>query len=550
MGHTRPLTPRLPLHRQELAAILIAIIAESCSLGLLSLSGWFLASCALAGLAIGSTFSYLAPSGGVRTLALGRITAGYLDRVIQHHAALDRLTRTRLSLYDGLAAGAGGALRNGELLDRAIADAQLESETNIRVITPIVVTVTVTAGAIAVIATFSPSAAALLLLATAISLVVTAVTVRRQSAQESEDPSIYVRGELVTALDAWAEMAALGATRQLRERSLRLLQSQQAHREKLQRRHNRTALFLALIAAVALASIVTVLTLAGSTAPDLVFAVLLSAGILELTIVLTETSAIWPRVSRARNRIAELSGPFTDDSKQSSETSAGPRIGVHYWRTANGRDDSVDVELSSGGTLYVVGRSGTGKTTLLRAIAEDAKHRDPAISISGAPRTVFVSHDEPTFTGTITSNLRLADPTLSEQEIEQVLHELHMTGITPTTRVGVGGRKLSGGEQRRLHIARGVLAQPDLLIIDEPTVGLDNQSAHVVLEFARHRLAHATIVLALHSLAPAEPRPADRIVVLDPNSNEGVGLAYGAHSTDSHPRERGDGGDDRGRMPT
>ena len=81
--------------------------------------------------------------------------------------------------------------------------------------------------------------------------------------------------------------------------------------------------------------------------------------------------------------------------------------------------------------------------------------------------------------------------------------ELDRSGITGNTKVGVGGRGLSGGEQRRLAIARALAARPDILLIDEPTTGLDNGTANRVLAAVRRRLPRGVLVLAVHEVPAA-----------------------------------------------
>ncbi len=131
--------------------LVLAVLAEACSVGLLGLSGWFIAASAVAGASAYSAFSYLAPSGGVRAFALGRIATSYANRVVLHAAALRRISAARLAVYDQ-AAGSEGAAWSGQSLDRVLADADTTGMALIQATTPVVVAAVMTAGGCVAIA--------------------------------------------------------------------------------------------------------------------------------------------------------------------------------------------------------------------------------------------------------------------------------------------------------------------------------------------------------------------------------------------------------------
>ena len=151
----------------------------------------------------------------------------------------------------------------------------------------------------------------------------------------------------------------------------------------------------------------------------------------------------------------------------------------------------------------MTGSSGTGKTTLLNAL--EAALREPASPPAPGMVTAVLA-DDYVFTGTIASNIRLASPAARDEDIEDLLAAtlLDRGGLGPATFTGNGGRDLSGGEQRRLHIARALATAPGVLLLDEPTTGLDGPTATRVLAAIRQRLPQAVLILAMHDV-PADP---------------------------------------------
>jgi ATP-binding cassette subfamily C protein CydC len=506
-------SPRFSNVRGSVAGLVLAVLAEACSVGLVGLSGWFIASSAIAGATAYSTFSYLGPSGGVRGFAVGRIATNYANRIVLHSAALRRISAARLRYFDRAAADPSQhGTWSGQSLDRVMTDADTSGMALIQATAPLVVAGALTAGGCAVIVLAGyPAVAVVLTAATAVCAALAIVTARRMD--DGSRTRSALRVELVTAIEAWPEMASLGATGQLAQRTLRQLDAFEDHRFRYALTIARARGAARAVTAVALLLTVALAAESGATVSTLVFLALLVAGVLVNAERLVDAAQAWAVARQAGHRLATGVSAETSASTgdQPALRSLPPTLRATYDRrgltvsdyrlpaTPRWNERRIDVRAAAGRTVVVTGASGSGKTTLLTAIA--TKLREPA---SGVVTSVLA--DDYLFTGTVATNIRLANPAASDDEIAELLAGLLLDrgGVCPGTRIGIDGRKLSGGEQRRLHLARAIATQPDVLLVDEPTTGLDTTTATAVLRAVRDRLPHTVLVLAMHEL-PADP---------------------------------------------
>jgi ATP-binding cassette subfamily C protein CydC len=503
------------------AGVALAVFAEASSLGLLGLSGWFIASCYLSGLVPLSTFSYLAPSGGVRSFALARVGGRYAERLVTHAATLRWLTRLRTQMFLDAAAAAPDRLRrlrSGEALDRAMSDADTLDRVLIRTVVPLCVAVVAVLAGTGVIGAVSVPAGAAFLAASVVT------TVMALSAHGRRDRHMTVassrgaaRSEVIASVDAWEEMVSLGAVQQLRASTSAALDVMQQAESDAARARSRTRLLVDCCAGVTLAAVLAVCVLSAPrvSMPDTALIVLLTAGVLELLAALPAAVQSARDAMDAAHRIAVLAPPTSvpgaeDGSVASLAAAGGLSVQVSRLPLAPGPGPGIgrlDLAVAEGELLVVSGCSGSGKTTLLRTLAGELTPTMGAVLVGGRSphayepgRIVFVAHDDYLFAGSVAENVRLADPAVSTERIEAVLLAMGLTqrGIDARTLVGLGGRALSGGECRRLCLARAIVRNPRVLLLDEPTEGVDGPTARLVLRRLRELLPTATIVAAIH----------------------------------------------------
>jgi ATP-binding cassette, subfamily C, bacterial CydC len=492
----------------SVVGLVLAVLAESCSVGLVGLSGWFIASSAIAGASAYSVFSYLAPSGGVRAFALGRIATNYANRVVLHSAALRRISAARLGFYDRTAAEPRThGTWSGQSLDRVMADADTKGMALIQATAPMIVAAAMTVGGgLAITLAGYPVAAVILVVAAAVCATLAICTAR--GTDDGSRTRSSLRIELVTTVEAWTEMASLGAADQLAHRTLQRLATFESHRFHHAARAARTLGATRAVSAAALLLTVVLAVERGASVSTLVFLALLAGGVMVNAERLVAAAEAWTLANQADERLAsvgsdEIRGPACTPILLATSDRRGLTVS-HYWLpetpTRNARQ--IEFVVATGRTLIVTGASGSGKTTLLNAITTAL--RQSTIQPPGVVTAVLA--DDYLFTGTVSTNVRLADPAASDDDIRDLLASmvLDRSGLDPSTKIGVDGRTLSGGEQRRLHIARALATEPEVLLIDEPTTGLDTSTGSHVLMAIRRRLPNAVLVLAMHEL-PADP---------------------------------------------
>jgi ATP-binding cassette subfamily C protein CydC len=543
-----PLAPK-QVGTRLVIGLLLATTAAVASAALMGLAGWFIVRSAQTGLSSTSGFSWLYPSAGVETLAVIRTAARYGERLSTHRLTLDLLAQVRTRLFASatrLPMARLRSLRSGDLLDRVQADVDTLDRYVLAVAVPAVVCAVVGTGSLTVLTIVRPifgaAAGALLILALAVNLAMDRGS-RRLAGQLALDRSA-ARSRLIETMEGRAELAGYGARElaygELRDRFAAL----DVPARRLSVSSGNGQAVLAIAAGLAVAAVLAA-GVSGSrplNSAVLAFAALLTLALFDAAKTIGSIGQEAGRTRAAWHRLREVSGLVrvagrAADSTDSRDSAPWPDgapaaadIVVRGLAAGYGTGPAAELsrlDVAAGSFVILSGPSGAGKTTLLSVLSGEQPAMTGEVRVGGVDPyalsyeqrsgyLTLVEADSGILSGTIEDNLRLARPEATAAELDDALRVVVLSGsVERSTQVGPGGSFLSGGQRRRLALAQAYLRRPRLMLLDEPTEGLDDAVAVQVLANLRAALPGTTIVAAVHGRNAGHLTvPADRVIQL------------------------------------
>ncbi len=535
-------------------------IALAAAVGLLSLSGWFLSAAAFAGLtsAGAHAFNFFFPSVGVRLFAFTRIAARYGERIIAHDTTFRILKTLRVWFYKSIEPLAPACLsryRSGEILNRLVSDIDALDNLYIRILSPVASAFLIVVSMGVFLSLFD-----IVLSATACGILIVATVVVPWAASASAmgigrnlaETGGILRTNIIEGLQGLTDLIVFGAMEKHLERlsgyqrQMIFLQQRMSHIRGL----SNASISLLSGCAVWFVLFIGVSLVDSAKIPGVFLACLVLAvwAAFEAAVPLAHAFQHLGRIREAAERINEITSIppavlFTEKSQGDPETFDidFENIRFHYNPEDQPVFDGFNFRIAHGRRTALVGETGCGKSTLVHLLARTWDPMEGCIRIGGRDLRDFtqddlrktitvISQQAHIFNGTVADNLKIPRADAGEPELFHALETVRLADFVRSlpeglnTWVGEGGQRISGGQAQRLALARAVLHDAPVWVLDEPTEGLDKITEKEVIRSLLKCAEKRTVLIITHRLVDFQMM--DQINLMD----KGRIIASGSHN--------------------
>lgn len=527
--------------------LVLMITGLASSIGLLTTSGWFLAATAIAGL--GTLFNFFYPSASVRGLAIGRTLFRYFEKLVTHDATFRILAKLRVQVFEKIIPLSPGVLnryRNSDLLNSLVSDVDTLDSLYLRLIAPFITAIFVIL-AMCIGLSFVNAPLALGLGASLLLLVFVIPTVFYQLGKKFGDKLVHSRAlyrtQFLEFIQAQAELLLFNAEDKLKDNMAKTEANWQADQQKeanLSGFSTALSLFLnGLIIAAMLwfssqaefgndeyrMAFIALFTFAALASFEILMP--LGSAFLHIGQVIASAERVTDIIEQQPLVTFNGKAEFDQNATTLIETKD---LSFTYPERQNRALENLNLTIQKGKKVAILGKTGSGKSTLLQLLVRNYDANQGQLFLAGKPiadyaedtlrsQFCFLTQRVHVFSDTLRQNLQFASAVnISDEKMIEVLNQVGLGKLLEQEQgldiwLGDGGRPLSGGEQRRLGLARILLNNAPILLLDEPTEGLDRETERQILRLILAHAENKTLIMVTHRLTAIEQF--DELFVID-----------------------------------
>ena len=527
--------------------LVLMITGLASSIGLLTTSGWFLAATAIAGL--GTLFNFFYPSASVRGLAIGRTLFRYFEKLVTHDATFRILAKLRVQVFEKIIPLSPAVLnryRNSDLLNRLVSDVDTLDSLYLRLIAPFITAIFVIL-AMCIGLSFVNAPLALGLGASLLLLVFVIPTVFYQLGKKFGDKLVHSRAlyrtQFLEFIQAQAELLLFNAEDKLKDNMAKTEANWQADQQKeanLSGFSTALSLFLnGLIIAAMLwfssqaefgndeyrMAFIALFTFAALASFEILMP--LGSAFLHIGQVIASAERVTDIIEQ--QPLVTFNGKAEFDQNATTLIEAKD-LSFTYPERQNRALENLNLTIQKGKKVAILGKTGSGKSTLLQLLVRNYDANQGQLFLAGKPiadyaedtlrsQFCFLTQRVHVFSDTLRQNLQFASAVnISDEKMIEVLNQVGLGKLLEKEQgldiwLGDGGRPLSGGEQRRLGLARILLNDAPILLLDEPTEGLDRETERQILRLILTHAENKTLIMVTHRLTAIEQF--DELFVID-----------------------------------
>ncbi|MDG6230664.1 cysteine/glutathione ABC transporter ATP-binding protein/permease CydC [Glaesserella parasuis] len=539
----RSLFPFLALYKTHFGrltlGIILAITSLTASIGLLSLSGWFLAASALVGSSL--LFNFFYPSSGVRGLAIGRTISRYFERLVTHDATFRVLANLRIAVFSKLIPLSPAGLnryRHSELLNRLVADVDTLDTLYLNLLSPFISAIMVILFMGIGLSFVSPLLAWVICGSLVVLLLIFPTLfyhLGRKLGKIAIQSRATYRSQFIEWIQLNGEFLLFGvlskATDRLKQTEQQWLKAQ-SHESQLGGLSNALLMFIngILVTAVIYLS-ATAINVPQADNPEALIALVVFCVLASLEILMPIGMAFLHlgQVIEAAERISEITAQqpavqFNGTAQWKQTEANQPLISFNQVSFSYSPEheqvlNHISFEIKKGERIAILGKTGSGKSTIFQLLTRNYDATSGEILLNGCnikdypektlrQQIAVLSQRVHIFSNTLRENLRFGNPQATDEALSEALAKVNLSYLLEEQGLdlwlGEGGRPLSGGEQRRLGLARLLLSTADILLLDEATEGLDRDTEQQILKQILSHTQGKTLLMITHRLNGVE----------------------------------------------